>query len=272
MIEVKYLGRLGNNLFQYCFGRILAENLGFKLKADPISGFPNTNTKIDGYDYSTYPTQTLNGQVVDLKSILQNKTKRKIVVEGFFQRYEYYKPYKDIIRNDWLFTDKQTTEQVNKNDIIAHIRRRDNGQEVNLFFLPFSFYENVLQEANYDRLFICTNDLSDPFISQFKKFNPIFRQVSPLEDFQFIMSFNKIIQSQSTFSWWTSFLSNAQEIYTPIPLEGYWSTEVQDINLRVDDEDRYIYIKCKEKYKPTFPEKIRILKGKIRSELRNLIK
>ncbi len=38
MIEVRYKGRLGNNLFQYCFGRILAESLGFTLKAEYIEG------------------------------------------------------------------------------------------------------------------------------------------------------------------------------------------------------------------------------------------
>jgi hypothetical protein len=48
MIEVRYKGQLGNNMFQYCLGRILAEELGFALQAGPISGFSNTEEKIGG--------------------------------------------------------------------------------------------------------------------------------------------------------------------------------------------------------------------------------
>jgi hypothetical protein len=48
MIEVRYKGRLGNNMFQYCLGRILAEGLGFALKADPIPAFPSTAQYVDG--------------------------------------------------------------------------------------------------------------------------------------------------------------------------------------------------------------------------------
>src|SRR5581483_7553762 len=31
-VEVQYLGRLGNHLFQYAFGRIVAEALGYELR------------------------------------------------------------------------------------------------------------------------------------------------------------------------------------------------------------------------------------------------
>ena len=59
MIEVRYQGRLGNHLFQYCFGRILAEKMGYKLKADPIPGFPATSVPVEGHDYSLSPVPPL---------------------------------------------------------------------------------------------------------------------------------------------------------------------------------------------------------------------
>jgi len=52
MVEVVYLGNLGNNLFQYCFGRILAEKFGYQLKSDPIAGFPHTKEIVQGKNYS----------------------------------------------------------------------------------------------------------------------------------------------------------------------------------------------------------------------------
>ena len=42
MITVKYQGGLGNMLFQYCFGRMLATRLGYKLNASHINGFSST--------------------------------------------------------------------------------------------------------------------------------------------------------------------------------------------------------------------------------------
>jgi len=106
MVEVKYSSQMGNHLFQYCFGRIIAERLGYKLKAGPIPGFSNTAKKVNGHDYFSYPADLLLGHIekkikrqeIDLKALLADKRKRKIVINGFFQRYEYYKPYKSQIR------------------------------------------------------------------------------------------------------------------------------------------------------------------------------
>ena len=32
MVEINFIGRLGNNLFQYAFGRIIAEELNYTLR------------------------------------------------------------------------------------------------------------------------------------------------------------------------------------------------------------------------------------------------
>jgi len=275
MVEVKYLSRLGNNLFQYCFGRIITEGLGYKLKADPIPGFPNTNVKVDGCDYSSgYPIQVIaqdypewydgdysqvfswRNKNLSLDSVLKDNSKRKIIIEGYFQRYEYYKKYKDIIKKDWLALDPSTKkENQNSNDIIVCVRRTDYIRTGNA--LPFSYYREALNMEKHDRVFILSDDANDPFINLFKKYNAVvYKESNPLEQFRFIMSFNKIIISTSTFYWWASFLSNAQEIYYPLPLQGFWSKKTPEIDLRVNDEKRYIYINCKEIYKRSLTEKI----------------
>lgn len=255
MVEVIYKGRFGNNIFQYCFGRILAENLGFKLKADAIPGFPNTATPVEGYDYSDYPTQIITGQTVDLEGVLKDKSKRKIVLDGFFQKYEYYKPYKNLIKNNWLLMDVQSKECVMPDDIIVYVRRGDVIREG--IALPFSYYHECLKNTHYDRVFLCTDDSRDPFIFLFKRYKAIIHHSKNnyLNDFRFMMAFNKIIQSASSFSWWAAFLSNAKEIYCPISLNGHWS-EGSEVNLTVDDETRYTYIKCKEMYKLTVRDKL----------------
>ena len=68
---------------------------------------------------------------------------------------------------------------------------------------------------------------------------------SAINDFKIMGSFNKVIMSQSTFSWWAAWLSDATEIFTPVPQPGNnklineWSIGRPDIATFVDDEPRY---------------------------------
>lgn len=258
MIEVKYVGRLGNNLFQYCLGRILAEKLGYCLKADPIPGFPNTAYPLNGNDYSSYDSEVLQGQQINLEQVVSTPRKRRIVLDGFFQRYEYYKPYREIIKDNWLRMAQEISDSstiIGLKDMVIHVRLGDFFQHRAV--LPFSWYKNLLENVPYDKLYLVTDEPDNPYLFRFKKYNPIVRSSTnnPIDDFGFITRFKKIVQSQSTFSWWASFLSNATEIYTPVPLEGYWSGigYGSDIDLRVE-ESKYIYAPCFEVYKPSFRE------------------
>lgn len=262
MVEVNYISRLGNNLFQYCMGRIIAENLGYKLSANSIKGFPHTKKKIDGKNYLNYPVQRLTGQLVNLKKFLSDTSKRKIIVDGYFQRYEYYKPYKDKIRKDWLKCSYSAPQYIHPNDVVLCIRRDDY---VPLHALPTSFYEEALSSMGKVRkLFICT-DSHDAFVSLFRlRYSAVVCPTNTLDNFRFIMKFKKIIISNSSYYWWASFLSNAEKIIAPRPIRGYWSSDFPGIDLEVDDEKRYVFINCKDVYKENILEKLIYIKRKLR--------
>ena len=67
MVEVKYCGQIGNQLFQYCLGRIIAERLGFELFATAIPGFPGTFEKVLGANHRNVHTTIYHGQSIDVK-------------------------------------------------------------------------------------------------------------------------------------------------------------------------------------------------------------
>jgi len=287
MVEVKYNGRRGNNLFQYCFGRIIAEKLGYKLKADPVPGFQNTKERIEGQDYSSgYPTQVIahdspeiypgdysevlswKNKNLDLQRITADRSERKVVLIGYFQRYEYYKDYKDTIRKNWLLVNGHSNERIYADDIVVHIRCGDDyaRDPIGAGMLPLSYYEECLKIAGHKRIFVCTDDPRNPFVRLFYKRHKsviLHEPNDPAADFCFIMSFNKIIISASSFGWWAAFLSGAREIYAPVPLSGYWSSKHPEVNLKVDDEERYIYIPCKDIYKKTFYDRCLSAKDKL---------
>ncbi len=257
MVEVRYLGRLGNNLFQYCLGRIIAERLGYRLSAKPIPGFPATQDTVEGSDYASYPVQELTGsmgQIIDLQAIVNDKTRRKIVLNGYFQRYEYYQPYKDVIRTRWLVDSIPAPHEViSPGDVAVTIRLLDYFYNYNSM-LPFSYYEQALEHSGFERVFICTDEPAHPFLKRFARYKPVIISKSPLDQFKFIASCNKIIVSQSSFFWWAAFLSKAREVYLPGECaHGFWSRDSQAQPF-VWDEERYRQIPCPGGYRMNLAE------------------
>ena len=83
MIDIKYQGGLGNVMFQYCFGKILAIELGYKLNAKPIFGFPQTQIPVNGVSYNN-DSVILSGHNVDIPALIGNNL--KMVLEQLKQR------------------------------------------------------------------------------------------------------------------------------------------------------------------------------------------
>ena len=258
MVEVKYIGGLGNRLFQYCLGRIIAQTLGFKLQAEPLPGFPGTREIVDGNDFSDRPVQQLGGNLIDLDAVLKNRTPRKLVLHGYFQRYEYYQPFKKQIRKQWLAPD--LPPQPANSGMVLNIRRGDYIQMG--WATPFEFFRRLIDAAGCKQVFIVTDEPADPFFRRFKKYDPVVFHKSPLEDFSMLISFKKMVISQSTFSWWAAFLSEAEEVIMPHSENSLWSGNHKylnvdmRINLTVSDESRFKLIPVGETYHPNLPELI----------------
>jgi glycosyl transferase family 11 len=260
MVEVQYGGRLGNNLFQYAFGRIVAEELGFAFRCLPAknawAGISDLSTMahlfrdcplfIPGraYDapndvFSMEVDTTWRGHVIDLPGIISNRQGRHIVLFGHFERMEYYARYRERIRH-WYHLEPATGgHDVTSDDIVLSIRRGDSirlGISVTL-----DFYSRILDSTDYRRVYICGDVIDRAVKAHFEPYEPVYFAGSHIEQFRFIKSFNKIVQGQSTFSWWAAYLSDASAIYTPRPSHGPWSKEQPDVDLEAQ-ESRYTYI------------------------------
>ena len=252
MIEVRYKARLGNNLFQYCLGRILAEELGFALEAQPIPGFPGTHKKISGKRYET-PEEVLTEYRIDFDRLRTDLTARKIVLDGWFQRYEYYRPFRRRIQ-DWLQPEASLATRPADDDLVVNVRRTDY---VRLgWALPFSFYDEAIQRAGAKagHIWIITDAPKDPFFKRFKAWRPRFFGGSVLEDLAFMAQARRLVISQSTFCWWATFLGNPEEVYAPLPRTGIWAENPEGNNANLIEKDRFVCIKCHENYQPNRPE------------------
>lgn len=277
-VHVTFLGRLGNNLFSYALGRILAEELDLALichslpLASPSIGgiemdvgsdaslealgafFPNAPLQIpgrtfcepiDSFEIGVAPAEW-RGQTIDLGKILGNKDPRQIRLKGWFQRFEYYASRSNQIRH-WLRPREiPCPYRVNPTDVLVSIRRgADYGNKQ--WTLPLSYYEQVLSSfGTLGQVYICGTCIDDVTKECLKRFQPIYFHGSPMEHFSFFMKFKRIVLSNSTFSWWGAFISEAEEIYAPRfeGISAYCFTGFEEVDLDLR-EPRYKEIAVK---------------------------
>jgi hypothetical protein len=247
MIEVVYRGRLGNRLFQYCFGRIVAESLGYRLACPPVPGFVGTGECVAGRCYSTPVVTYTADEVPDLNAVLADASPRKIIVNAYLQQYYYYKSAKHRIRR-WLHIPPYSGDfEVTRDDLLLNMRLGDDyDNHERCWILHESFFYQVLLKERYRKLYICTDAPRHESLRLYEKYCPtVVAHDDFMDDFRFIKAFKKIAISTSTFSWWAAFLSDAHTIYYPDTRQSpsnVWGPSYPQVNLRVDDEARYVFL------------------------------
>jgi hypothetical protein len=235
MIEVRYRGRLGNQLFKYCVGRILAEGLGYRLGAVPLPHFSGTQSVIEGRMIESPVWECPeNVRIIDL---LADRKPRRIIVNGYMQHYRYYRRFKDKVRQ-WAEIGRSKV-QPEEDALVVHMRLGDYLAKG--WVLSLDYYHAIIAKENFRRLYIVTDEPESPLLSSFGRYHPTMVTGSPIESLRFIRSARRIVLSQSTYGWWGAFLSEADRIYFPVPRDSVWSPGAFS-DLRVTDESRYIYV------------------------------
>jgi len=264
-----YRKNLGNKLFIYAGCRIIADLLNYDLISPENALIRRKNSETGSYEDQIFPFKSVLGRerinnpikvisdndIVSLQSIdnlIKNYPNHGFVNQCYFSKYDYIKPYKDMVKEYYksLVLPKRETD-----DIVLMLR---NSTIDGSFVLPDEYYLNILEKETFDNLYVSLDHVErhESLLNKLKKYNPIFINEKILELFSEITSFNKIIASQGTFSFWACFLSNADKIYFPITNDGPNSGKNSDkavfkdyVNLIVDDEPRYEYINVPNIYK-----------------------
>ncbi len=256
---------LGNKLFIYAVSRLAAEisecdfivpeNALIRREEQSVGVYVNQIFPFKGFKGKNkfeFPEKTMDDNDLyhfgDVSEFLKQYPNHKILVLGYFTKYQYIKSYKNIVKNYYkqLVKDKRKT-----NDIVLMLR---NSRDDARFVLPDDYYLNILQKESFDKLYISIDHIyqHSSILEKLKSYNPIFIDGSILDIFSEVTSFNKIVAAQGTFSFWACLLSNAEKIYWPMTNDGPNSNnEVfgQYVNLQVDDESRYEFIQIKDIYK-----------------------
>ena len=251
MVISELIGGLGNQMFQYALGRIIADNKNYNHVTNnieslsqyftTISNITDKITTTDNTIIAGYGSSTNFIQHVDIQSLLDHNG--GIYLKGFFQKHYLYSKYRSKLQELFKFTYDKS--KPGDNDIVVHIRLGDYVQ-LNHYLSP-SVYLDIINKLEYDNCIIITDDPNNEFIKSFLSLrNCHIMCNSTFDDFAFINNAKRAIISQSTFSWWATFLGNQDQVYVPLHTShnGYpWKLNpgIDDIDL-IPTCDKYIKI------------------------------
>jgi hypothetical protein len=262
VISVKFTAQIGNQLFQYCVGKILAERTG--LAYLPPSAFLDkagrpvkwsaaplwTMTPTAGRELAGPPRKYhFNQQLTWMDWDSFDATKPIAITHGYFQRLENFAGYLDKIR-EWLRIDPAWFVATDPDAVYVHCRRTDYvdvglgrppNRQVQGVATTLDEYRECLREfPDAKRLVVVTDDVRDKFLLQFGRLLPY--TVSGLAwdlDWLLLASARNLLICQSTYSWWAGFLGRAERIVCPVFPGTFWHdgmTNPENPNLLIQDE------------------------------------
>jgi hypothetical protein len=234
---------LGNNLFQYALGRVVAETNALALacsrhQSAPAAGASSANRELLGLEdcvdafadvpmqlpgahvnaptlsYETWPNSPWRGHRLDLGHVLAPPGAR-VRLRGYFQRFEYYAPYMPRIRRWYELARPGTNLSLTSPDVVVNIRRgSDFGQRG--WVLPVTYYSTLLRSLpDIGTVFVCGRGVDDEIVEGLASWSPVYQSGGPMTDFAMMVSASRLVLSNSTFAWWAAVLSHASEIYAP---------------------------------------------------------
>ena len=256
MIKVSLHGRMGNQLFQYAFGYLMAK----KYKSLFLLEIQKNKFYLDCFELR-FPHNLLSNKKflriyswlirkIELKNqqdFLDLKTKlilphhfTKTSFNGYFQDADLMESDKESLKK--IFTIKKSYQKkfqekyallFNQNKTLVISMRL--GQDYKDFklpdlnnanvFLPNEWYTTILSkiEKEYDLVLIISDEIEEAKLILGEKSNYIFINELPEIQFQMMMNANGCIIGNSSYSWWGGFLNAKKDkkIYAPNNWAGY---------------------------------------------------
>lgn len=151
IVTINFTIGFGNNLFQYCYGRLLAETHGLDYEHRAIPELGIKEKKVANKPF--LPTVVVNDENYK-KLLFSNLPSCNLIVNGYFEDYKIIEPHLNKIRN-WF--DKVPI--TNKSDVILHLRLQNRliQEAHNKNHITADSIRKVLESMEFRRLHIVTD-------------------------------------------------------------------------------------------------------------------
>jgi len=240
MIIVKLMGGLGNQMFQYAIGRRMAYMLSVKLRLD-ICGFMNYKLRTYGLSPFNIQEDFASPEEIAALKVIPTYIREKelfhfdpsilnlgddIYLDGSWQSEKYFADIQAIIRQEFTVKipqvgiNKELAKQITSCESVSlHIRRGDyisnsrTNQILGICDLDYYFHcvDCLAQTIKHPYFFIFSDDhewtrnyLKLPYPAIIVDYNKADKNY---EDLRLMSQCKHHIIANSTFSWWSAWLS-----------------------------------------------------------------
>lgn len=261
MVKVSIIGGLGNQLFQYAFGRAISEKYGEKLyldlfyikKGNFLRSMTVRSFELDNYLINSNKMSVLESLLLrkfDLKNKFVEKDTffDKSVFKdhfnwfvGYWQSYKYFNDIRDkllveLIPKKLSSESIKLAEQIDKcNSVSIHIRRGDylNKTNSNFFFdlVNSNYYKDAIKliskKIKKPVFFVFSDDLlwvksNMDFGKNKVNFVDFNKDKNAFEDIYLMSRCKHNIIANSTFSWWGAWLNQNKNCLTIAPKKWFF--------------------------------------------------
>jgi len=165
---------------------------------------------------------------------------KDMVIDGYFQTEKYFANNKDKVKNLFYFSDNiknkidSSLKKIKNKVLGVHVRAGDflsPGNFSSHFICTKDYYSKALEKFDLDKytIIVCTDSPSNLF-EFFPKEDVIFsNSKNELEDLYLLSQCDDLILTNSSFSWWGSFLGKDKSNVV-VPSRWFSKDGPQDYN------------------------------------------
>jgi hypothetical protein len=251
MIIIKLQGGLGNQLFQWAFGKSLSIDLNTEIYFDlfflnqNIPGITKRYLELNKFPLIKeksldIPYEKQLYLINDYTSIETINKNFDYYLNGYFQKEKYFKHNKDFILKNLKFNTIKNNSFyksiTNCNSVSLHIRRTD--YLLNQHHHPIqdkTYYDEALSYIkDYDKIFVFSDDI-DWCKNNLNYKNIIFvTGQSNIEDLILMSNAKHNIIANSSFSWWSAWI-NENRNKTVIAPKRWFGISQEDNDQMIPD-------------------------------------
>jgi len=257
MIITKMSGGLGNQLFQYGVGRMLANKLNTELYIDRynpsnkrpygLSVFNITGTFASLNDIKKWTPKMVKEPHFNHYTKL-DRMEGNIHLEGYWQSYKYVESIRDIlleeltIKNNMRRQFELVNDIVSCNSVAVHFRRGDYAKDKHTHAYhgtcPMDYYRTAInrieQSVENPKYFVFSDDVDWvrkkwPYsLVPEPRFASNYSEVKDYHDMQVMAKCKHNITANSSFSWWGAWLNRNPNKIVISPDQWFKNKEMQN--------------------------------------------
>lgn len=262
------MGGLGNQLFQYAFGRAQQEN-GLQVAFD--NSFYGTSEDKPPLRHKKWPRfyrlnkfhtfiplNPINPKLPTLKEAngpldMSLLKKHPYNFDGYWQYPAYTRDILPLLREEFRLNPEFITkackevigQMLDSNSVSIHVRRGDYVFQKGFYNLPFRYYLEAIAVCPGDHLFIFSDDIpwcKKLFLPEYFKRKITFVEgFEDYQDFEMMKYCKHHVIANSTMSYWVAYLEDRQDSVIVVP--SGWTSGARELNQieRMKEVDKLYY-------------------------------